>query len=453
MGKLRHGTVGRRFTILYATVFLVSAIGLLALTYVLSSGTEVTRVVPGHRPPGESGLAAAEQHIRRLEGEFSQVRDRQSRRLLAGSLIALVVMAAVSLLLGRVLARRVLRPLRLITAATRRVSAENLHRRLAVAGPADEVKELADTIDGLLERLEASFAAQRRFVGNASHELRTPLATMRASLDVAVAKPGTAAPTVALADRLRTELDRVDRLLDGFLVLARAQHGALADRALVSLGELAEEALTARAADIAAKGLTVGIDVRRESWTRGSPALLSRLVGNVIDNAIVHNEEGGWIRVATAQGRGEARFVVETGGRVLDQDRVDRLGQPFERLGADRTGSEESSGLGLSIVAAIAAAHGGGLALLARPQGGLRVTAVVPSAAGAEGGRSEGTGGSDGRGPSERTRGGEGTGGSVRTGRSEGTGRFEGMGRSEGTGRFEGMGRSEGTGPFEGVRP
>ncbi|MFJ9821799.1 sensor histidine kinase [Streptomyces sp. NPDC101151] len=388
MGKLRQGTVGRRFTILYAVMFLVSGIGLLALAYLLS-GSEATHVAPGQPQTGPTSLAAAEQHIRDLEGQLSDVHAQQSRQLLAGSLIALTVMAVVSLLLGRALAGRVLRPLRLITAATRRISADSLHRRLAVAGPADEVKELADTIDGLLERLEASFAAQRRFVGNASHELRTPLATMRASLDVAVAKPQAAAPTVALAHRLRTELDRVDRLLDGFLVLARAQHGALADPTVVSLDQLAGEALNARAADIAAKSLSVDDEVRPKAWTRGSPALLSRLVENLIDNAIVHNEEGGWIRIATGHDDSEARLVVETGGRVLDQDRVDRLGQPFERLGADRTGSEESSGLGLSIVSAIAAAHGGSLALRARPEGGLRVTAALPSAADAGGGRCE----------------------------------------------------------------
>ncbi|WP_326763765.1 HAMP domain-containing histidine kinase [Streptomyces sp. NBC_01591] len=382
MGKLRSGTVGRRFTILYAAGFLASGIVLLALTYLMSGG-RVTSVAPEQPPTGgQFDLAAAEQQIRDLERQLSDVHAQQSHQLLVGSLIALVVMAGVSLLLGRILAGRVLRPLRLITAATRRISAENLHQRLAVAGPVDEVKELADTVDGLLERLEASFVAQRRFVGNASHELRTPLATMRASLDVAVAKPEPAAQTVALAGRLRTELDRVNHLLDGFLVLARAQHGTLADRTLVSLGELAREALTARAADIAAKTLTVDDEVRPDAWTPGSPALLSRMVENMVDNAIVHNQESGWIRISTEHDDTEARLVVETGGRVLDQAQVDRLTQPFERLGADRTGSEGSSGLGLSIVAAIVAAHGGRLALLARPEGGLCVGAALPSAGG-----------------------------------------------------------------------
>ncbi|MEU1896555.1 sensor histidine kinase [Streptomyces pristinaespiralis] len=386
MGKLRSGTVGRRFTMLYAAGFLGSGTVLLTLTY-LMSGSRVTVAAPEQPPAVPPGPAAAEQRIRDLETQLADVHGQQDHQLLAGSLVALVVMVGVSLLLGRLLAGRVLRPLRLITAATRRISAENLHQRLAVTGPADEVKELADTVDGLLERLEASFVAQRRFVGNASHELRTPLATMRASLDVAVAKPEPAAQTVALAGRLRTELDRVDHLLDGFLVLARAQHGTLADRTPVPLGRPAREALTARAADIAAKRLTVHDEIRTDTWTRGSPALLSRMVENLLDNAIVHNQEGGWIRISTDHDTAGARLVLTTGGHVLDQERVDRLTQPFERLGADRTGPEGSCGLGLSIVAAIVTAHGGRLTLLARPEGGLCVTAALPSAAGPEAGK------------------------------------------------------------------
>ncbi|MFF3212697.1 sensor histidine kinase [Streptomyces sp. NPDC002886] len=398
MARLRNGTVGRRFTMLYATVFLLSGIGLIALIY-LFSRSDMIRSVPGQAPPGEPATGVA-QHVLDLERQLAEVHAQQSRQLLVGSLIAIVVMAAVSLLLGRILAGHVLRPLRLITAATRRISADNLDQRLAVAGPADEVKELADTVDGLLARLEASFAAQRRFVANASHELRTPLTTIRASLDVAVAKPQPAAQTVALAGRVRTELDRVDRLLEGFLVLARAQHGVLPDRVLVSLAELAGEALAARAGAIAGKNLTVEAELASTAWTRGSPALLSRLVQNVIDNAIVHNQEGGWIRLATQDGAGAgdasagdagsrdggagdapwARLVVETGGNVLDQAQVNRLTQPFERLGTDRTGSQESSGLGLSIVAAIVSAHGGSLDLRVRAEGGLKVTAAMPPA-------------------------------------------------------------------------
>ncbi|MEQ4304773.1 HAMP domain-containing sensor histidine kinase [Plantactinospora sp. B6F1] len=374
MLRLLSGTVRARFTALYALVFLVSGVGLSALTFLLSGGS-ISSVVPaGGPPPGQGG--PAQQRIRQLEEQLAAVQAEQARQLLAGSLMALIVMAVVSLLLGRVLAGRVLRPLRLITRATRRISADSLDRRLAVDGPADEVKDLADTIDELLERLEASFTAQRRFVANASHELRTPLATMRASLDVAVAKPDPPPSTVALADRLRRQLDRVDHLLDGFLVLARAQHGALADATTVDLGDLVGAALHERTADVRAKRLNVTVDVPPGTATHGSPALLARLVDNVVDNAVTHNEQGGWIGITGSAGEEETVLVVETGGRLLDQREVDRLARPFERLGGERHGS---SGLGLSIVAAVAAAHGGRLVLRARPEGGLGVSITLPA--------------------------------------------------------------------------
>jgi signal transduction histidine kinase len=288
-------------------------------------------------------------------------------------------MAAASILVGNAVAGRVLRPLRTITEATRRISAANLHERLAVAGPDDEVKDLADTIDSLLERLEASFAAQRLFVANASHELRTPLTTMRASIDVAMAKLEAAPPqTVALVGRLTTELDLLERLLEGFLVLARAQRGPLADRVPISLSNLARESLAARATDMAAKKLTIDDDLQDAAWTRGNPTMLSRIAENLIDNAIIHNQNGGWIRVATKTDDARAQLVVETGGPILDERHIARLGHPFQRLGADRIGSGKGSGLGLSIVAAIATAHGGRLDLRARPEGGLRVTVSMP---------------------------------------------------------------------------
>jgi signal transduction histidine kinase len=373
---MRSGTVGLRFTVLYAVVFLMSGAGLLGLTFLLSGG-RVTDVAPAGPPPAPGSLAATQQRLRAVEGQLADVHAQQARQLVAGALLALVVMAVVSLLLGRVLARRVLRPLRLITSATRRISADSLDRRLAVAGPADEVKDLADTIDELLGRLQASFDAQRRFVADASHELRTPLATMRASLDVAVAKPDPAASTVALADRLRTQLDRVDHLLDAFLVLARAQHGKLADAAAVDVGDLVGAALRERAAQVAGKALSVTVDVSPGTAAQGSAALLARLVDNVVDNAVTHNRAGGWIRITGSAGEAETVLVVQTGGRVLDQGEVDRLTRPFERLGDERVGS---SGLGLSIVAAVAAAHGGRVALLAVPEGGLRVSIALPAA-------------------------------------------------------------------------
>lgn len=380
--RRRDRTVRSRFTILYAALFLVSAIALLALTNLLA-GANMTEPAPGQVPSAQqSGLAIAHEHIRQLETQLADAQAAQSRQLLMGSLIALVAMAVVSVALGNAVAGRVLRPLRTLTAATRRISAENLHERLAVPGPADEVKDLADTIDGLLGRLEASFTAQRRFVANASHELRTPLATMRASLDVAVAKPQPPPQTVALANRLGTELDRINSLLEGLLVLARAQHSALTERAPIALDTLTSAALTTRAAAIADKKLTLEAGHRHDAtWIRGNPALLSRMVENLIDNAIVHNQDSGLLRVATTVEHTTAQLTVETSGPILDQGQVDRLAQPFQRLVADRTGSETGSGLGLSIVAAIAEAHGGRLDLHARPDGGLRVTVSLPTAA------------------------------------------------------------------------
>nr|SBO96772.1 putative two component sensor kinase [Nonomuraea gerenzanensis] len=368
-------------------MFLVSGAALLALTNLLV-GANDTEVVPVQATVVQQpGLAAAQQRIHSLETQLSQAEATQSRRLLTGSLVALAVMAAVSVLMGNVIADRVLRPLRTITTATRRISADNLHERLAVPGPADEVKDLADTIDGLLERLEASFTAQRRFVANASHELRTPLSIMRASVDVALAKPEPVPPqTVALADRLHTQLDRVDHLLEGLLVLARAQHGPLADASALSLGDLVSRALTARAADLTARNLTLHDgELQPAARTQGSRTLLSRMVDNVIDNAIVHNQDGGWIRVTTSGDDATVRLIVETGGPVLDPAHVARLGRPFQRL-ADRTGPVAGSGLGLSIVTAIVCAHDGRLSLSARPEGGLRVTVSLPSAPAPEGG-------------------------------------------------------------------
>ncbi|WNV84651.1 HAMP domain-containing sensor histidine kinase [Umezawaea sp. Da 62-37] len=358
-----------RFTALYAALFLGSGIGLLALTLLLAGG-QSTQAVPGQPDP-----AGSREIIAGLREQLAGAEEARSRQLLVAAALALLVMAVVSVVMGKAVAGRVLRPLRTITAATRRITADSLHERLAAPGPDDEVKHLADTIDGLLERLETSFAAQRRFIANTSHELRTPLATMRASLDVAVAKPEPSSQAVALADRMRTELDRVDELLEGLLVLARAQHGVLADRVEVSLADLAADALAIRADAIATKGLVLDTAFTGTARTVGSPALLARMVENVIDNAVVHNGNGGWIRVTAGI---EPRLVVETGGPVLDPDHVARLAQPFQRLAADRTGFDTGTGLGLSIVAAIAGAHGGRLDLHARPEGGLRVTLVLP---------------------------------------------------------------------------
>ncbi|MBG0561378.1 sensor histidine kinase [Actinoplanes aureus] len=338
-----------RFTLLYGVLFLVSGAGLLAITAAFSFSS--ARSVPAGPP------APAAEQIARLQQQLDDSAAIHIRQLLVGALVALAVMLLVSLLLGRAAAGRVLRPLRTITAATRRITADNLHSRLAVAGPSDEVKALADTIDDVLERLEEAFAAQRRFVADASHELRTPLATMRAAIDVAEAKPAPPAEVVKLAGRVRVELDQLERLLEGLLVLARAQHGALDGRTPVAVTSLIPAGVPVEGADFV---------------TVGNPVLLGRMMSNVVDNAVRHNEPGGWMRVALSPGT----IVVENDGVVLDPGQVATLGRPFRRLGADRTGT--GMGLGLAIASAVASAHGGSLSMRARPEGGLRVEIRLP---------------------------------------------------------------------------
>jgi signal transduction histidine kinase len=391
--RLPGRTVRVRLTALYGILFVVSGAVLLAI----ASGVAVARSSSIHavhaRSPTPSGsaLAQAQARVQALQAQLQNLQsqtasqpgpDKLSRQLLIASLIALAIMTVISVALGWLVAGRALRPVREMTAAAQRISEDSLHERLALHGPKDELKELGDTIDGLLERLEVAFNAQRRFVANASHELRTPLTTMRAAIDVALAKPEPAPPqTVALAGRLHTELDRIDRLLEAFLVLARAQHRSMPGQAVLPLDYIVGSALADQAAAIRAMGLTVqDTSGRGGAWVAGNQALLSRMVENVIDNAVCHNTPGGWIAITTMTGGAGARLVVENGGQVLDQQQVAELSQPFRRLEADRIGTDQGSGLGLSIVAAIAEAHGGTLELRARPGGGLRACVDLPAA-------------------------------------------------------------------------
>jgi signal transduction histidine kinase len=386
---LLRRTVRSRMTLVYGALFLLSGAVLLAIAGGVavrsSTGVRQASVAPA-QPGTPTALARAQQEIARLQGQLArQAAGSQPsavHQLLLGSVVALAIMGVVSALLGWLVAGRALRPLRQMTATARRISEDSLHERLAFTGPDDELKQLADTIDELLGRLESAFAAQRRFVANASHELRTPLATMRASLDVAMAKPEPGPEhTQVLASRLRTELDRIDELLEGFLVLARAQHGVLPDGGTFALSEVVAAAMSAQATALSVRQLSIRSEVAAGTWVTGSPALISRMAGNLISNAVVHNEQSGWIAVTASAAQGQVRLVVENGGRRLDQEQVSQLGQPFRRLAAERTGSGSGSGLGLSIVAAIAAAHGGSLGLRARAGGGLRAEVTLPLAA------------------------------------------------------------------------
>lgn len=352
-------TVRLQLTAFYGAMFLISGTALLGITYVLVASSE---------PPGRPGIGPPPQQV-------AQLRD-----LLVGSGIALGLMSVVSIWLGWLIAGRVLRPVRFITATTRQISEENLHQRLALRGPRDELRELGNTIDDLLARLEGAFEAQRSFVANASHELRTPLAMMRTSLDVAERKrvPMSADVSV-LAGKIREGLEQADRIVESFLVLARAQRGVPTDLATVSLPGVASNALSGRTNAISALSLSVKRELG-DADVVGSETLLARMVANIIDNAVRHNEPGGFFKVTTETDGAVARLVVESGGPPLDQDLVSELAQPFRRLDGDRTSSANGVGLGLSIVSAIAAAHNGTLSLGARPRGGLRVVIELPRA-------------------------------------------------------------------------
>jgi len=374
--RIRRGLTARsvrvRLTALYGSLFLLCGAALLAITYMLVSRATAIRAVEGSpaHPPGPG--AVVHTHLVDLH------------QLLVQSGIALAIMTVISGVLGWVVAGRVLSPLRTITARTRRISKESLHDRLALPGPRDELKDLADTIDDLLARLEAAFDAQRRFVANASHEMRSPLTVMRTTLEVAAAKPeGAPARLRALEAGLIEDLDHAERLLESFLVLSRAEHGELGEQSLVALEALVSAALATQAEELAAKEIEVRAALT-DARVVGSETLLARMVGNVIENAVRHNRPRGLIDIAYERDGEQTWLLIDSTGPVLDEDRVAQLAQPFKRLGRDRTGSHTGHGLGLSIVAAIAAAHHGRLELHAREQEGLSVRIALPAATLAE---------------------------------------------------------------------
>jgi hypothetical protein len=348
----------------------------------LSGATKI--LIP--TPPNGSGRAGPQKNwgvvtIGEAEQGAQIARSGTVHDLLLWSLLGLGMVTILALLLAWWMSGRMLRPLRTITNTTQHISEENLHERLELTGPpGDELKALGDTIDGLLTRLEGAFAAQGRFVQNASHELRTPITMMRTSLEVATGKPSGVPPEVTvLAEKLGEGLDQAERLLESFLILARVSSEQAADRGAIDLSDVVARTLAVCQPQISELGLTLDphLDAAVAS---GSETLLARIVANLLDNAVRHNEPGGWIRVATETDWDRVRLVVENGGAELDRERIARLGQPFQRLVADRTDSDRGVGLGLSIVAAIAQAEGGSLTIEGRHSGGLRVTVELPAA-------------------------------------------------------------------------
>jgi signal transduction histidine kinase len=393
--QLPRRTVRTRLTLLYGCLFLVCGIGLLATTYVLllnsSSGIvhnspAGVAVVQGDgkvfilEPNGDQAAGASvpakvltPQQSKAMQDQLGKLAERQNRVFVTRSGVALAIMFAVSLGLGWLVAGRILRPVRTITTTARQISATNLHQRLALQGPDDELKELGDTIDDLLTRLETSFQSQRRFVANASHELRTPLARQRTVIQVALADPN------AILGTLRTAHERVlnatyqqQRLIDALLTLARSERG-LDRQQPVDLTDIATEVLLAREPEAGRRGLrlTTHLD---PAHTLGDPQLIERLVANLVDNALRHNVPSGRLDVSTTTKNSAAVLTVSNSGPIIPADQIPRLFQPFQRMDTDRSHHNGGLGLGLSIVQAIATTHAATIDTRPVPTGGIQIT-------------------------------------------------------------------------------
>ena len=359
-----------RLTLIYAGLFLALGTTVVVVIFVAARGGSVHASVSQAAPQPAVGpsapAVAAQQH------------SADVARLLAVSWLTLVLTAVAAAVLGWFAAGRALRPLRQMTDAARNISAGNLHARLALAGPDDEFKQLGDTFDELLARLEGSFAAQRRFVANAAHELRTPLTLERTLLQVALADPRASAATLrATCEELLASGRDQERLLEALLTLASSERG-LERHEPVDLARLAGLVLRDARDEIERRELTLDADLR-SATVRGDPALLARLIANLIDNAASYNLPDGSIGVETGiEARGAVLSVVNSGPRVPGAD-IARLFEPFERLGAERTATDGHHGLGLSIVRAIATAHDATVAAEPRADGGLVVRVRFPA--------------------------------------------------------------------------
>jgi signal transduction histidine kinase len=292
-------------------------------------------------------------------------------QLLAGSAVAVLILVPVALAAGWLVAGRFLRPLRAITATATAISAGNLHQRLGLGEPADELTELGRILDDLFARLEASFDAQRHFVANASHELLTPLAGLRTLLEVALADPD--------ADTLRSACQEAlalggyqERLVQALLALATSERG-VARRDTLDLARVVTGVLASRRDQAAANGIDLAEHLA-PAVTTGDPKLIESLVANLVDNAIRHNQPGGRAEITTQSSGMDVTLTVANSGPVVPGDQVARLFQPFQRLAPDRHGRGDGHGLGLAIVSAVIDAHQAALAASARPDGGLSIT-------------------------------------------------------------------------------
>lgn len=378
------GSVRARMTVLYGGLFAVITVAVLILAQLVQlfifkdrlGDMPVAAIACAERPPEmpcsetpyDPVLAA-----KVLADDRTGLRDSLLRSQGLILVLAIVAIAVLAFVLSWWLTGRLLRPLHQITGTARRLSLSTLHERIALAGAPDELKELADTFDAMLDRLEDAVAGQRRFIANASHELRTPLAVQRTAIEV-----GLAGPTPEQLARIRAELlrnvERSEQLIEGLLVLAQGERG-LDTRAPVELAATIQHVIADHQPAAQRSGVTIGAAIR-PTRVAGDEVMLARLAANLIQNAIRHNHAGGQVLVQLADGA----LVVRNTGPEVPPERVGELFEPFRRLHRDRVGSAEGAGLGLSIVAAIAHAHGGTVTASAHPTGGLTVTVALPAA-------------------------------------------------------------------------
>ncbi|MEU4567424.1 HAMP domain-containing sensor histidine kinase [Micromonospora sp. NPDC023956] len=384
-------TIRARLTLVYGGLFLLAGTVLLAVTYVLVDqrltrglGFDLRSRDAGRVSLPQSGTKLTAEQADTLRGLVRQVQEEARQDALDSLLtqggVALAVVTVAAVAFGWLVAGRALQPLNQITGTARRIAGADgagrgLHERIALAGPTDEVKELADTFDLMLERLDRSFDGQRRFVANASHELRTPLAINRSLVELAITRPDAPAELRQLGETLLSVNERHERLIDGLLTLADSEN-ALTERTEVDLAEVAGHLTDQTAA-------RTDLVVSRElapAWTVGDPVLLERLTQNLLENAVRHNVgEDGWLTVTTATTNGRAVLTVRNSGPVVPGYEVESIFLPFRRLSRERAAGNRGFGLGLSIVRAVARAHGGTVHAAPRPDGGLVVTVSLPT--------------------------------------------------------------------------
>ncbi|GAA2158679.1 sensor histidine kinase [Actinomadura napierensis] len=392
-------TIRMRLTLLYTGLFLGAGIVLLGLTYLLVQNNLAQRTGPmeisGSREgaptdqvfaQAPAGAAAPPSGTTMTKGQLEGVlvkakrdyKDDTLNALLRQGGIALGLVGAAGLGFGWLLADRALRPVHKITETAGRVArSHDLTERIGYEGPRDDVKELADAFDTMLGRLSRAFDGQRRFVANASHELRTPLAINRTLVDVAVRRPDATDDVKRLGESLLVVNNRHERLIDGLLTLAGTEN-TVQDTGPLDLADVAGHVLEQVAAEARGRGVTPD---RRlgPAPTSGDPMLVERLVQNLVENAVRHNHEGGELRVSTRGRDGWAEVEVANTGPAVPRYEIETIFEPFRRLGNDRVRSDRGSGLGLSIVRAIATAHGGTVTAEPRSGGGLVVTVRLPS--------------------------------------------------------------------------